>query len=369
MHGYWDHPRFPRKMWDPADWTINNTPMARDQSGGSLTGLARHRLHGLPFTVSEYNHPAPNDYQAECLPMIAAFAASQDWDGLYLFNYNSDGNYACDRLRGAFTADTNPAQMALLPAAAMLFLRGDVPPAPEEAQLLVPEGSVVELIANRRKNLGYLWEEAYRGLDARGNRAQLLLGKRLSLSFVPGKKGEVTLRRGGVEGEGPIRSEGAGTDRALFTADSLRSKVMVGYLGGRTVELPGWRVQGGKNGKGFATLALTAMDGKPLTESRSLLLTAVGRVENKGMGWNAARTSVGDRWGDGPTQAEGVAATVSIATQANSATVHALDGAGKRRGRVESTLADGRLTFTLGPVHRTLWYEVEAGGRREARAP
>ena len=96
-----------------------------------------------------------------------------------------------------------------------------------------------------------------------------------------------------------------------------------------------------------------------MDRSRSLLLTAVGRVENKGAQWNAARTSVGNRWGDGPTLAEGVSATIALRTRARTAAVHALDATGKRRGRVEARLAEGVLTFTIGPEHKTVWYDIE----------
>jgi hypothetical protein len=32
---------------------------------------------------------------------------------------------------------------------------------------------------------------------------------------------------------------------------------------------------------------------------------------------------------------------------------------GKRRATVDARLADGMLTFTIGPTHKTLWYEIE----------
>jgi hypothetical protein len=132
---------------------------------------------------------------------------------------------------------------------------------------------------------------------------------------------------------------------------------MVGTVGGRTVALAGWQVTAPKHGDGFAALTLNALDGKPTTDARSLLLTAVGRVGNTDMGWNPERTSVGKNWGTGPTRAQGIAATLRIETKARSAKVFALDGSGKRRAEVNAALAGGSLTVAIGPAHRTLWYE------------
>jgi hypothetical protein len=353
MHAYWQHPQFPRRQWDMGDWRIRNTAMTREADGGALASLARHRLAGMPYTVSEYNHPAPSDYQAECVPLLAAFAALQDWDAVYLFDYNSDGKWDSNRIRGFFSIDSNPAKMAFMPAAAALFLRGDLTPPAEECQVCVPEDTVSELMVHRARDFGAAWFNVPRGP------AQEYLTRRLSLAFVPGK-GPVTVKRpAGDPAPGPVRWQGGAKEPALFTADAARSKVMVGFLGGRKVELPGWQVEMAKTDTSFAALMLTAMDGRPLDQSRSLLLTAVGRVENKGMQWNAERTSVGRNWGTGPTRAEGIPAAITIATQARSAVVFALDGAGRRQRRLDSTLAGGQLTFRISPAARTLWYEID----------
>jgi hypothetical protein len=122
--------------------------------------------------------------------------------------------------------------------------------------------------------------------------------------------------------------------------------------------LSGWTIKHAGKAPTFAALTLTAKDDRDIDRSRSLLLTAVGRVENKGMQWNADRTSVGNRWGDGPTLAEGVPATITIRTKAHTAVVHALDATGKRRRQLDARLADGVLTFTIGPKHKAVWYEI-----------
>jgi hypothetical protein len=356
MHNYWEHPRFPHRPWDPADWLIRNTPMTRDRFGGTLKGLARYRLAGKPFTVSEYNHPAPNDYQAECVPMLAAFAAFQDWDGIYLFDYHDAADrWDSDRIRNFFSIHSNPAKMTLLPAAATMFLRGDLGPAPEETRLEIPQQSVIELLARNGPDIGSAW-------NATGGVWPEALRRRVSVAFAPDGKGppSVTRRRASESGgKSGLSWRGVGTDQALFTADSPHSKLVVGLLGGQKVALDGWRVEVTGKPPAFAALALTAKEDRPIARSRSLLLTAVGRVENRGMTWNADRTSVGKQWGEGPSLAEGVSATIKLDTPASKATVHALDGTGKRRKQVDTRLADGVLTFTIGPEHKTLWYEIE----------
>ena len=114
------------------------------------------------------------------------------------------------------------------------------------------------------------------------------------------------------------------------------------------------------NPRNFAVLTLNTADSQRLAQSRRLLLTAAGNVENTGMGWNADHTSVGTRWGSAPTLCEGIGAKVTLSTGARSAKVFALEGSGARAGEVPATLAAGRLSFEIGPQFKTLWYEIAA---------
>jgi hypothetical protein len=361
MHAYWQHPEFPHKPWDPADWRIPNTAMVSAANGGELPGLAYYRIAEKPFTVSEYNHPAPNDYQAECMPMLAAFAAVQDWDGFYLFDYNSDRNaWNSDKIKSFFSVDSNPAKMALLPTAARLFFRQDLALAREELRLRVARDSVAGLMTKNGPDIAPEWASA-------GIHWNDALTHRLSVSFVKGKKpeGEPTPAKNNDNiinpqvGKGTLDWRAMGTEKAVFTADSPYTKIMAGFLGGQSASLSGWLAEVSAMPRNFAVLTLTAVDDKPIEQSKSLLLTAVGSVENTGMQWNAARNSVGDKWGTGPTLAEGVSASVTVHTLAASATVYALDGAGRRVNKIDSRLVNGSLTFAILPADRTLWYEIE----------
>lgn len=356
MHAYWEHPEFPGRQWDMANWRIGNTSMTRQKDGGTLPGLAMYRVAGKPFTVTEYSHPAPNDFQAETVPLLAAFAAWQDWDGWYLFDYTSGQNeYKDEKIKGFFAVDTNPAKMALLPTAALLFLRNDLALAHRESRLTVPEPNAPMLMTKFGNDIAPLW---YAAGSERGD----ALMQRFSVRFVkePSAPPKSNGNAPSTEKEEPAFRWNAGTEeKPVVVADSPSSRMMVGFLGGQEVTLSGWHVSMPESPRNFAAVTLSAVDGMPLSQSKRMLLTAVGAVENQGMKWNANHTSIGADWGTSPTMAEGIEAAVVLRTVAKSVQVYALDGTGKRQKKLDSKLADGLLTFAIGAEHKTLWYEIE----------
>jgi hypothetical protein len=145
----------------------------------------------------------------------------------------------------------------------------------------------------------------------------------------------------------------------IFSLDTARTKVAVGFLGARYTQLSEWQWTMPRSSSNWASLSLSSLDGRDIPSSKSLLLTAVGKAENSGMGWNADRSSVGDKWGTGPTQVEGISAFVRIITDLKSARVWALDETGARRQIVPSRLKNGVLSFTISPRWKTTWYQVE----------
>jgi hypothetical protein len=343
MHAYWQHPRFPGRPWDRSNWNILNTPMVDDKSGGNLARLAVYRVADKPFTVSEYDHPAPSDYTAEMFPMIASFAAIQDWDGLFQFDWGGTDSEA-RQITSFFALQQHQAKLAFLPAAAMMFRRGDVAPAPGTARLTISPAAAEELTAN-----DVSMQEAWKNGGLATND---ILTHRLEVRFAQDGKAKAEITK---DSSSPVSWD---AEAGLYTVDAPAAKVVVGRCTGKTIKLDGaeFTVQG--NPRDFAVLALNAADGKPVANSGRLLLTAVGGVGNSGMEWNAERTSVGTKWGTAPTLCEGIAAKVSIATAATAAKIHLLDGSGARVGEIPGILQDGTLSFEIGPEFKTLWYEV-----------
>ena len=117
------------------------------------------------------------------------------------------------------------------------------------------------------------------------------------------------------------------------------------------------QVAPGATDRNYAALIFTSLDGKPLESAHSILLAAVGSADNQGMVWNDSRTSVGNKWGTGPTIVNGIPAELTLPFRVKS--VHALDGSGQPQGAVPVRVEGNTSRFIIGPEHHTLWYEID----------
>ena len=183
MHAYWQHPDFPGAAWDSKNWRIPNTAMLDNTDGGTLRELATARIAGKPFTVSEYNHPAPNDYASECLPAIFSYAALQDWDGVFLFSWNgSSTDWNPGKIRGYFDSDSDPNKTVFAPLMARAFLSGALAPAPSVTVLTVPSKSLIDLTTHTQgAGDDSFWNNISGAWRSRGLGTSDVLNSRLAL--------------------------------------------------------------------------------------------------------------------------------------------------------------------------------------------
>ncbi|MHB8901562.1 MAG: hypothetical protein ACYC6Y_22650, partial [Thermoguttaceae bacterium] len=125
-HGYWQHPRTGSDFW------IANTPMVNDPLDSTVTQFARTPVTGLPYTISETNHPYPAEYACEGMPILTAYALLHDWDGIYWFTYGKGRLQDPDKgWTSSFDFSNDPVKMTHLAACAAMFYRHDVQPANE----------------------------------------------------------------------------------------------------------------------------------------------------------------------------------------------------------------------------------------------
>lgn len=353
-HSYWQHPHFPGRPWDMNNWLLKNIPMTAQADGGTLPRLALSRVAGKPFICTEYNHASPNEYSGEAFPLIAAEAAMQDWDGIFAFAYcHRTNDWGPGYFPSFFDIDQHPTKMALLPASAALFTRGDVHP---PAERLTARASLPALIDRVRLAGPYLGADAF-GVD----RAAAL---RSPVAIALDEKGTGT--------RPTLRSASAGSTEFLWhppgqpglvLVNTARSRALLGAVeGGNPIALEDVSVAVGPTRNHWATLAMTALDGPDFHSPGRLLITAAATTENTGMGWkDAEHTTVGRDWGKAPSLVEGVPATITLPVAAGRVRAWALDDRGQRRRSltVAPAPAGARAVVTLSPEYHTLWYEVE----------
>ena len=126
-HGYWQHP----DLGPPT--VVGNDPMVNDPGDSTVTQFARTPVEGLPFVVSETNHPYPHVWRAEGMPILTAYALLHDWDGIDWFEWGSPDRGGPDapaaRDRGWFRLGLDPVKVAQLIVLAPIWHRQDIQPA------------------------------------------------------------------------------------------------------------------------------------------------------------------------------------------------------------------------------------------------
>ena len=364
-HAYWQHPHFPSaKPWSKTDWTIGNSAMLDAPADNCISQLCRSSVAGKPFTVSEYNHPFPNEYGCEMPLLLAAYASLQDWDAVYGYTFNhrwDDALLGGDQVTGYFDLANEVGKMAQMPSASLMFQRGDVQPARKLVTVSFDEARTYDSLKERR------WDRVDFHLD--GDLSPLLpLVHRFRVERFDAPRTTRVADLGFTPPEGRIASdtgelawEVADKRTGRLTVDTPRAQAAVGWIGGRTLKTAdaAFRLT-----TPFCAVSLVALDRQPLATSKKILLVAAARCANTGMEWNAARTSIGDKWGGPPLLIETVEGEVTLRRASGAAALQTvpLDGCGRpRTGSVVTPAAGGTdMVLPLRASDATVWYILQS---------
>jgi hypothetical protein len=280
--------------------------------------------------------------------MIASYAALQDWDGVFLFDYVGSNHYReMDHTRSYFDFEGNPQKMDLMPIGARIFLGQQVKPLASEMLVSPTQHQMLDtasryyytLWAFMRDVLHVSWEDA--------------LGCRLAMQF------DKEAPPGSCSPDPRITwtSDGPNTGTGRFELRDPNAAVFVGFAAGpMPIDLGAVRIE--KLQTPFATILVTSQDGsEPIDHARRVIIAAVARGGNTGMEWDSSRHTVSYHWGKAPPTIEVVHATLSIQS-AGKLSAYALTPDGKRAEPIPIKMENGRATIELGKAN-TLWYEVE----------
>lgn len=359
-HAYWQHPQFPGQPWDSLNWFLPNLSLVNTLGeDNTITALARQRIKGKPFVVTEYQHPSPNYYGAEGPLLLAAYAGLQDWDGLWLFAYGQ-GNPAgpLGSVADFFSTAQHPSKMANLLLAANLFRRGDVRPATQELTMPLTPGRELELLASA----GSWGVFSSRQLGVPGglaliHRLDTSVGINASgLAAPPPPPSGASL----ASDTGELRWDLSRPGRGLVTINTARTKALIGFADHRAVTLGGLTFQPAATQLGWCALGITLTRGEVFTNDCSALIVASGWWENTGQIWtDANKTSVGNKWGQAPVLTEVVPFSLTLPLATNFVTAWALDERGRRKASLPLTGTAAATTLTVNTNAASIWYELQ----------
>jgi hypothetical protein len=350
-HGYWQHPDFPNKPWDMQDWRIPNTSQIAEAEGGTLTEMAMQRPSGKPYCVSEYDHPMCSDFASEMWPMFATIGSEQAWAGLYSYCFiNGAKAWAGQRIHGFFEQSGHPAKHGLISLGALIYRRGLVAPLPAQAQLTVSANALFDdcTAAN-----GDLWGSWRRVWGKVGRTGDLALRARVALAVSEDDRAMQDRLDVPTDAAAPQSQWDAA--RGCWFLRAPAARVALGRIGDHSHALGDVTATIGPLAKPeTGCLALVAADGAAsLDEAKTIFIYALQRAENPDMGFNETRTSIGDRWGEGPAHVLGLTATIRLPKRDGWKLDH-IDSAGRV---THSRMADQQSIF-LSPADATMWYRL-----------
>jgi len=124
-HVYWDLKKFLKARWQLpyGHHQLRDT----DRAASTVRRAMPTRDFSRPFTVTEFNYWFPNHHRAEGGALMGAYAALQDWDGIYRYCYahraeRTQESRECHYLENA----SDPVNVLSDRIGALFFLRGDV---------------------------------------------------------------------------------------------------------------------------------------------------------------------------------------------------------------------------------------------------
>jgi len=308
---------------------------------------------GMPLTVSEWNFVKSRELAVDRFtgPMyVAGLAALQGWDALMHYGYSQQPLKSTPHRAGVWNSLNDPAQMALMPAAALAFRQGHVAPARRTYCLRLTKEQVFgggldaetctaarTLLEQSRFTVGL---PAVPELDwlhpTPADPNAVDIANPLQSFLAP----DATF----VESDtGEIRRE---WEAGIQTVNTPKSQAAQGHVGGRKIELADVAVE---IGTPYAAVAVSALDDQPIRESSRILVSSVARV------W---KDSSNKRNAAGDVYSEPVRGTLVVRARSGLQVIP-LAADGSKRPPVADAWREGAYHIPLDEAN-THWHVLEA---------
>lgn len=259
---------------------LEKNPLTSDSM---INWLAAGQVVDKPLTVTEWNtepFPTPDRHS---LPLyVAGTASHQGWDALMQYAYSQQAFDAGWIRTGNWNAYNDPAMIATLPAAALLYRRADVheattryvfAPTPDTLfnQPITANNSVLLRTAIEKGKLQIAMPETaelpWLQPGTKAPQAQVLLDPGQSLLDVDASES--------TSDTGELKRN---WQQGLYTIDTPLTQAATGWLGGKSISLADIQLQ---VTTAYASVVVQSLDTKPLSQSRELLISLGTRAVPK----------------------------------------------------------------------------------------
>lgn len=340
-HAYWSHPNGGWGYKPEVTW--ENHPMVKDLELGNVGRLSRQRVKGMPYSTSEWQNSAPNDYRHEGLFILGAYAAYQGFSPIQ-FAVSHDVNNkidSIDMLSSNFDIIQQPTMLGGWPAVSAMFHRGDVRPADVEGYLKLNEadGLLPAATFNAPKQLALIARTGI-GFGAGQTKAEL---EALRAKHVQGTR--VTSTTGQLRHDATV---------GRFELDTERTQGIVSFASESPVALSQTKIE---LKSPFGVIIVSSLTKDPIATSKHLLVTALGNAVNTGMQLTNNKTGFVNV-GTGPILVEPILGKVTLLKSTGTAHCFPLDASGQRKAEIPVESKDGALTLDLTAAHQTMHYEI-----------
>jgi hypothetical protein len=315
--------------------------MVKASRGGLIGGIARRRVFGKPYAVSEWNCSGPNPYRAEGTLLMASFASMHGWHPLQ-FDFTSTHRLNDAKFGHVLDIYNQPCVMALWPAASLIFHRRDV----KEAST----GYFNKITA----------EQVHNPLSEVKRNPEIAFIAKTGLMFEDIAYDENYINQSLLDkAKGPGYASITGelswdTKQGLFILDTEKSQGMAGFSQGKAIELIDAQLDIKTE---FAIVVLSSLTDKPIKDSDKLLLTAVARARPEGMELNKKGEII--KRGTGPILIQPVEGTILLRTD-KLPVVTKLSPSGQKMGvlPVEKSMEPAGYKFRISASDQCMHYEV-----------
>jgi hypothetical protein len=350
-HSYWDHPQFPNQPWSPTDWKINNTPMMAG-TGSTIENLfSGLRVKNKPYTVSEYNHGYPNQYQSEMLPIITSYLSFNGADGIMFFTYSGSWDWDADKLDGYFDLHRNHSVMAGFPIYSYVFRNAFIEEAHVQQVVNYRKSDILEMPLNMENSWGT--HIPYSKKLSYNNRIEITFNEDESYNaqnLPPPTNGPYSLNNGEIYWD----------KNGLFSINTSKFAAIGGYLNENSgAETEMLKL---KSGSGFGSISWLSLADSALNVSSKSVIYVGSKQQNTAMQWDGSNT-VHNNWGRNPTKIAPLLLELKLKNATEGFKVTPLDILGKRlQSKTKYFVTDefGYSNVMLDLAEdQTVWYALE----------